>query len=325
MITTIRTNRLLVCLFLAIAGAFSTASSVAQSSAPVTTGQRVFTAGHSFHAWIQPWLQDVADSAGIKGHESLGSSMIGGSKVIQHWDIPDDKNKVKEALRTGKVDVLTLSPMWKPDDGIEKFATLALEKNPNTRITVQEFWLPYDKLRGYGDLEKSLRPWEDPAPLEDSKKEVVNVAHFNVPTIDQLRKLHEPYFQTMDEYVVNLNKKLGKQAVLVVPMGQAMLALRERVIAGKVPGIEKQSDLFIDKLGHPKPFIKAMSAYCHFSVIYHRSPVGLPAPNQHELRGKLSDDLNHLLQEIAWDAVTHHPLSGVTADNVPARGASAAK
>jgi len=47
-------------------------------------------------------------------------------------------------------------------------------------------------------------------------------------------------------------------------------------------------------------------------VIYGRSPVGLPMPNA---IAKLPDaeKLNRMLQEIAWDAVTQHPLSGIKA------------
>jgi hypothetical protein len=53
--------------------------------------------------------------------------------------------------------------------------------------------------------------------------------------------------------------------------------------------------------------LRALIAYCHFAVIYRRSPVGLTQPQT----WKLDDQLNRLLQELAWDAVTHHPLSGV--------------
>ena len=37
---------------------------------------------------------------------------------------------------------------------------------------------------------------------------------------------------------------------------------------------------------------------------------GLPTPKTLG-SGKIADELNHLLQELAWDAVTKHPLSGV--------------
>jgi len=43
----------------------------------VTTGQRVFTAGNSFHAWyIAPILQDISTNAGYRGHEIVGVSKI---------------------------------------------------------------------------------------------------------------------------------------------------------------------------------------------------------------------------------------------------------
>ena len=55
-----------------------------------------------------------------------------------------------------------------------------------------------------------------------------------------------------------------------------------------------------------------LAADCHFAVIYRRSPVGLPLPPDLAKVGSLNenDKLNRLLQELAWDAVTHHELSG---------------
>jgi hypothetical protein len=55
-----------------------------------------------------------------------------------------------------------------------------------------------------------------------------------------------------------------------------------------------------------------MMGYCHYAVIYRKSPVGLPAPKALKIQGDVNA-LNRLLQELAWDAVTHHPLSGVGA------------
>lgn len=268
--------------------------------APITTGLRVFTCGHSFHAgYVTPILADIAAMAGIKGHEITGVSMIGGSRVIQHWNVPEEKNKVKPALEAGKVDVLTLSPMHQSDDGIDKFAELAFKGNPNIRVTIQEFWIPWDKFE-----------W----PYKGKQEDVNNDA----ATIGDLRAMHEPYFKTFDKYIADLNTKLGKQVLYIVPVGQAVLALREKIIAGQAPGIEKQSDLFTDKLGHPKAPLQALAAYCHFAVIYHRNPIGLPIPDvmSRAKNPKWDDKLNRLLQELAWDAVTHHPQSGVKVEPV---------
>jgi hypothetical protein len=120
----------------------------------------------------------------------------------------------------------------------------------------------------------------------------------------------------MDDHVRALNKKFGKEALFVVPVGQAVIALRERIIAGRAPGLKTQEDLFTDAIGHPKPPLQALVAYCHFAVIYRRSPVGLPLPAVLAKAGnpRENDKLNRLLQELAWDAATHHPLSGVKAD-----------
>lgn len=263
-------------------------------------GQRVFTCGHSFHVFVPAILSDLAKAAGIKDHVTAGLSGIGGSRVIQHWNVPDEKNKAKQALRAGTVDVLTLSPIHLPDDGIEKFAQLALEHNPKARITVQEFWLPFDIY----DTTFKQRP----------KK----VDH-NAPTGAQLRALHEPYFKSMDAHVRDLNKKFGKEAVFVVPVGQAVIALREKIIAGQVPGLKQQEDLFTDAIGHARPPLQALAAYCQFAVVYRRSPVGLPRPAVLVKANNPSwdDALNRLLQELAWEAVTQHPLSGVKAAAKP--------
>jgi hypothetical protein len=256
-------------------------------------GQRVFTCGHSFHVFMPGILKEVATKAGIEDHAIVGISPIGGSRVIQHWNVPDEKNKAKEALCAGKVDVLTLSPIYLPDDGIEKFVTLAVENNPKARVTVQEFWLPYDV-------------YDTAEPLKNRK-----VDH-NAPDGAALRKAHEPYFASIDEHVRALNKKLGKDTVFVVPVGQAVIALREKIIAGEAPGLQKQEDLFTDAIGHVRVPVQVLATYCHYAVIYQRSPVGLAVPGG---LAKAPDaaKLNRLLQELAWDAVAHHPLSGVKA------------
>jgi hypothetical protein len=282
---------------LALAMAPSLFAAPLQAASPITKGQRVFTAGNSFHAWfVAPILKNMADSAGISGHEIVGESKIGGSRAIQHWDMPDDQNQAKTALKAGEVDVLTLACMLQPDEGIDKFAELGFANNPDFRVSLQEFWIPWDKFE-----------W----PFTGDE----NSVNFDAATPQMLETLHRPYFKAMDDYVVALNKKLGKQVVFVAPVGQAVVAFREKVIAGKVPGIKKQSELFTDKLGHPQPPLEALVAYCHFAVIYRRSPVGLPLPdvlkNSQNPNWKTTA-LNRVIQETAWDAVRHHPLSGVS-------------
>jgi len=260
---------------------------------PITKGQRIFTCGHSFHVWVPAIVADFATKAQIQGHVQIGVSSIGGSKVIQHWNKADEKNEAKQALKTGEVDVLTLSPIFFPDAGIENFTKLALEHNKDIRIAVQPIWLRWDI-------------------YEPTTKIPAKVDH-NAITGEELRKRHAVYFKDMDEFIRELNKKQGKTVLFIVPAPQAVIALREKIIAGEAPGLKTQEDLFSDALGHGKPPLQALVAYCNYAVIYRRSPVGLPVPNilKQAKLGDQEEKLNRLLQELAWEAVIQHALSGV--------------
>src|SRR5207248_2821834 len=86
---------------------------------------------------------------------------------------------------------------------------------------------------------------------------------------------------------------------------------RELIAAGKEPGIAKKSEIFADASAHGRLPVLALVTYSNFACVYRTSPVGLNDP-QPDL-DKLSPDLKPLLQRIAWEAVTAHPMSGVRA------------
>lgn len=263
---------------------------------PITVGQRVATCGHSFHVFTYRQVSEMAQAVGLK-HELAGLSSIGGSTVQKHWAVPEEKSAVKQALKAGQADVLTLSPIWLPDDAIEQFVKLGIEHNPALRITVQEYWMPNDE-------------YEPIYPLQTRKK----VDH-NATDLAKLRDATMRYAKDIEDYVRGINQRLGKDAVLIVPVGMAAVTLREKIIKGEAPGLKAQSDLFRDNWGHANPPLQILSSYCHFSVIYRRNPVGLPVPAAFLALKDMSDDdkakLNTLLQQIAWDTVSRHPMAGV--------------
>lgn len=263
---------------------------------PITTGQRVATCGHSFHVFTYKQVDEIAKSAGLT-HEPVALSSIGGSTVQKHWDVPEEKSAVKQVLKTGNVDVLTLSPIWLPDDAIEQFVKLGIEHNPALRITVQEFWMPSDE-------------YNPVYPLATKKK----VDH-NATDIAKLRDATMRYAKDIEDYVQGINQRLGKQSVFIVPVGIAAVTLREKILKGEAPGLKTQAELFRDYWGHALAPLQILSSYCHFAVIYRRNPAGLPVPNAFKALKDMSDEdkakLNKLLQEIAWDTVTHHPLTGL--------------
>ncbi len=263
---------------------------------PITVGQRVATCGHSFHVFTYRQVEEIAQAAGIK-HEVVGLSSIGGSTVKKHWDVPEEKSAVKQVLKAGKADVLTLSPIWLPDDAIESFVKLGVEHHPALRITVQEYWMPNDE-------------YHPVYPLDTRKK----VDH-NATDLAVLRDATTRYAKDIEDLVRGINQRLGTDSVVVVPVGLAAVTLREKIVKGEAPGLKAQADLFRDNWGHANPPLQILSSYCHFAVIYRRSPVGLPVPSAFKLLKNMSDDdktkLNQLLQQIAWDTVRAHPMTGI--------------
>ncbi len=263
---------------------------------PIAVGQRVATCGHSFHVFTYRQVADMALAAGLK-HELAGISSIGGSTVQKHWAVPEEKSAVKKVLKAGKADVLTLSPIWLPDEAIEQFVKLGIEHNPALRITVQEYWMPNDE-------------YEPVYPLQTRKK----VDH-NATDIAKLRDATQRYAKDIEDLVRGINQRLGKDAVLIVPVGMAAVTLREKILKGEAPGLKQQGDLFRDTWGHAQPPLQILSSYCHYAVIYRKSPVGLPMPGTFKPLKDMSDDdkakLNTLLQQIAWETVSQHPMTGV--------------
>lgn len=278
-----------LCLIPAIAGA-------EELMPPITQGQRVATCGHSFHVFTYKQVAEIAKSAGLD-QQPVGLSSIGGSTVQKHWEVSEEKSAVKQVLKTGQVDVLTLSPIWLPDDAIEQFVKLGIEHNPALRILVQEYWMPNDE-------------YNPVYPLDTKKK----IDH-NATDIAKLREATMRYAKDIEDCAQGINQRLGKQSVFVVPVGMAAVTLREKIIKGEAPGLKTQGELFRDNWGHALAPLQILSSYCHFAVIYRRNPAGLPVPNAFKALKDMSDEdkakLNQLLQEIAWDTVTHHPLTGL--------------
>ncbi|HCN28926.1 MAG TPA: hypothetical protein DIT64_09190 [Verrucomicrobiales bacterium] len=263
---------------------------------PITVGQRVATCGHSFHVFTYPQVDQIAKSAGLE-HQLVGISSIGGSTVQKHWDKTEEESAVKKVLKAGGADVLTLSPIWLPDPAIEEFVKLGIAHNPALRITVQEYWMPNDE-------------YEPVYPLQTKKK----VDH-NATDLAKLRDATMRYAKDIEDYVKGINQRLGKDAVLIVPVGMAAVTLREKIVKGEAPGLKTQGELFRDNWGHALLPLQFLSSYSHYAVIYRKSPVGLPVPLAFRTLKNVSDEdkakLNTLLQQIAWDTVSTHPMSGI--------------
>ncbi|MEI8064201.1 MAG: hypothetical protein WCH84_09080 [Verrucomicrobiota bacterium] len=282
---------------------FEDGNEIKQLALPVVlssvTGVRMFVAGHSFHQGIIPWIEKIARNAGITNQVLVGKLFVGGSRTIRVWETSATQSDVRTALQAGQVDVLTLSPhRLLPDPGVDKFVDFGLAGNSNLRVTVQQSWIPYDKDIGSGI---------DPDPEKKSP------IAWDAMTGAKLLAIHQPYFRELEEQVRVVNVRCGKPVVFLVPTGHALIILREKVRLGLAPGIKTQAELFRDRMGHPGTALTLLNAYCHFAVIYRRTPVGLAVPGLlPDIPPSDSEPLNRLLQGIAWGIVTTNPLSGVS-------------
>lgn len=250
---------------------------------------RVFYTGHSFHLFVPNRVVLTAKAAGIKEYQLAGVQGIGGSRVMQHWDKDKGDNAARKALEKGDVDVFTMSPHLKlPDEGIDNFVELGLKHNPKMRFLVQQSWMLFDY------LEKPVKnnAERDAAALD----------------VDKLRADHDKWRVAMETQVKALNRKIGRDAVFIVPAGDAVVKLRALVAEGKADGLSKQSELFTDAIGHGKLPIVILVSYCNYACITGRSPVGVAVKEP-----AISAELHALLQRIAWETVSNYPMSGVKA------------
>ncbi len=292
------------------------------SAEPIHKGQKFVMATHSFNVFIgrirsrdpeaasmpTPMAQ-IAAERGKLGHEATAVQMIGGSTPMQHWQQggSDEKNIAKVALREGGVDVFTMSPnAVMPEPAIDLFGDLVIKTNPDARILVQSSWSAWDgngsTVRG-ADGERPTRPT---FTNDDHNKATVESLDGLINSLDS----KGGYLERMRAQLEGINKRAGKQISYVVPSSKAVYKLRKEVIKGNVPGIEKQSELFRDGLGHvTQPGINLVS-YVWFATMYRESPVGLTSLI--DPKDPTSAEREALMQKIAWEAVLAEPMSGVS-------------
>ena len=294
--------RIMIALLLVVGGLAGASSAQEQKpdQNPAPPGLRVFFASHSLMWYAPEPLGEMVEAAGIKGHKLVGLQSLGASRTLQHWNLPNDKNEAKKALKTGEVDVFIMSPISFPDEGVENYVKLGLEHNPNMRFIVQLSW-------GGGDIDNQDFP---------------NGAFDNVDkekTPDQLKSLNEMNIKAGEAQADELNVKYGKgkKIVALVPSAQAMVAIRTQIASKEWPGLTKQGELFVDAV-HPSAPLEALNTYMHFAVLYGQSPVGLPMPAmlKNAKREAWDEKFNRSLQELAWETVSKYPYSLVTAAKV---------
>jgi hypothetical protein len=260
-------------------------------------GQRVFYTSHSGMSFVPEPLVELAASAHIQSHQLVGLQKLGASRTLQHWALPEAKNQAKQALKAGRVDVFVMSPIQFPDEGVEHFVKLGLEHNPAMRFLVQITW-------GGWDIDNQDFPKGAFGKVDREK------------TPEQLKALYARNIQAAEAQADAINQKYGrgKKVLFLVPSAQALVALRTRIAHHAMPGLSKQGELFRDALSHPTPPLEALITYLHYTVLYNRSPVGLPMLGvlKRANREAWDEQFNRTMQELAWETAVNYSYSGVS-------------
>lgn len=263
-------------------------------------GLRMFYASHSL-MWDDPApFGELAAAYGIKD-QKIDIQRMGFSRTQQFWDQPEAQSQAKQALKTGNIDVFVMSPMDMPDNGVDGFVKLGILNNPHMRFFVQNNWAGFNQDGQKAGMSSMMGP---PHPWDNTTEE-------------DLKTLNTVCEKAFEDQVKQINEQIGHTVLFIIPTSQANTEIRARIIRKEFPGLEKQSQLFLDNIGHPTPPLVALNVYLHFATIYGRSPIGLPMPavlkRAQANNPKWDDNFNKALQELAWKTVTTYPLSGVKA------------
>jgi len=288
----------LLVLAVAMCLALASCASVSDHPAAIPAGQNMFYASHSL-MWDDPApLAEMVKAYGITNH-ALSIQQMGFSRTQQFWDQTEAQSKAKQALKAGNFDDFVMSPMDMPDSGVDNFVKLGLLNNPHMRFFVQNNWAGFNQ-----DGQKARQSMMSGQRVD-----------WNATTEEQLKTLNTECEKAFEAQVNQINEQVGHPVLFIIPTSQGNSALRAMIIRNEFPGLEKQSQLFLDFIGHPTPPLVAFNTYLHFATIYGRSPVGLPMPTvlKRANNPKWDDKFNQALQELAWKTVINYPLSGVKA------------
>ncbi|MCE9531689.1 MAG: hypothetical protein K8T89_11290 [Planctomycetes bacterium] len=248
----------------------------------VPVGLRVMSGGHS---WSTENSAPLCQSAGITGHKKISGPGINANVI----------KDVTPLLEKGEIDAY----VWQHSSVGPEFpkflptlVELGPKHNPNFRVIMQMPWL-----------------------VHDGRKDVKLPEEYEKTDLAEYQTKMEPYRKQQEAYVDEVNAKAGKRVVFLVPLGDGMLEVRKMIVAGKFPGVTKQSAsdghsvLRGDHMPHQGLLGLRLGTYMHFAALYRMSPEGLKFPGKDG--DGLTDAQRAILQKLAWDMVSKYPNAGI--------------
>lgn len=256
---------------------------------PPTDPMQTYHLGHSLVGRDMPAM--LAQLSGHVHHSQLGW----GASLSDHWqgkvngfaeeNAHPAHRPAREALESGDYGAVIFTEMVELRDAIRyhdsaarlaDWAALARKARPDVRLYLYETW------HHLGDSAGWLNRIDNDLPALWEGKVLR-------PAMAKAGPIH------------------------VIPGGQVMAAAVRAVEAGKVPGLTTRTDFFTDDI-HLSDLGAWLIAMTHYAVLYHRSPVGLPAQLARADGSPATapgPDAARALQEVVWQVVTGYRATGV--------------
>jgi len=225
--------------------------------------------------------------------------MLPASYPEQHWSKMQSGSGAVKGNLAGKADLLTLATReLAPDPAITKFADYAYQNNKNIKVMVQETWLPVAANDAEGCTKARVGPGERDQRINGcSKRDTATIPQLEATTAQWA----QPVAKLLRTQLSGLNSKYGKNVTSLVPVWNGVLELRTMVVKGSVPGVAKQTSLFMDPLGHATKPLQDFVTYMWFGCMYGINPVGMKSLSTDAAQAKV-------LQTLAWKHAMAEPL-----------------
>ncbi|MGV8952902.1 MAG: hypothetical protein ACOH2M_17525 [Cypionkella sp.] len=259
------------------------------------------------HSLVGPTLPTILEAALRQAGDVsvVEAQVINGAPLAYNWDHSSEAEGVdaKARLAARPADVLILTEA-QPIKGhvkfsftaqnVARFAGLAYEANPETRVYLYETWPSLNSGPGaeVKDDPDAATPWRERIALE------------------------LPIWQG----VVSQSSELTGHEVKLIPAGQAMGRLADTIRAGKLPGITDIKEMFTDDI-HPNGKGLYFVAMVQLAVITGKTPEGLPPKVTRAWTSRdavLTNEQAQVMQRVAWEAVQSYvPSKGTVMEGAP--------
>jgi len=240
-------------------------------------------------------MHDVAEA---RGHKTVfGRNMIPGAPLDWLWNHRDQgfrqpKGESADAILRGhKWDVLILQPYGRATEVSVQYGALyaaeAYKGNPDCQVFV------FANYPGIGKDRSEAGLWEERWLAEDYSRGRAN-------------------FERVAEGISA--RFPDRKPVRIIPVGEVMYRLNQRMKAGQVPGLTAIDQLFDDGV-HLNSEGKYVEAVTHFAAVFGEDPHGVITGGLRFWKAPYSvnEEFAEVVWDVVWEVVTSYPPAGVKA------------